>query len=66
MLDATLKIWDPVSGTFISTLYGHPAPITCFQFDKYKCVSGSNRVVKLWDLRIGGGVFVRGKLIKFT
>lgn len=56
--DGTLRLWDPVQGKSISTLHGHPAPITCFQFDQYKCISGSNRVIKLWDLRYGGGVFV--------
>lgn len=60
--DATLKVWEPLEGRLLNTLHGHRAAITCFEFDQDKLVSGAEGSIKLWDLRHGGGFFVRDVL----
>lgn len=51
--DATLRVWDPKTGENYSKLEGHTAAITCFQHDPLRIVSGSERMLKLWDIRTG-------------
>jgi F-box and WD-40 domain protein CDC4 len=58
--DATLRVWDAAIGECRSTLRGHTGAITCFQHDDEKVVSGSDRTVKMWDVRTGE--FVRDLL----
>jgi F-box and WD-40 domain protein CDC4 len=50
--DATLRIWDPVTGHCLANLLGHPAAITCFHHDTKlnRIVSGSDGGVKIWEL----------------
>lgn len=52
--DATLRIWDPVTGTHRHTLASHSGAITCFQHDDTKVISGSDGSLKMWDVRTGG------------
>lgn len=51
--DSTLRVWDPDNGNFLHKLEGHQGAITCFQHDEYKVVSGSERTLKLWNIRTG-------------
>lgn len=51
--DSTLRVWDPDNGKFVHKLEGHQGAITCFQHDEYKVVSGSERTLKLWNIRTG-------------
>lgn len=51
--DSTLRVWDPDNGNFLHKLQGHQGAITCFQHDEYKVVSGSERTLKLWNIRTG-------------
>ncbi|KAK4509841.1 Mitotic spindle checkpoint component mad2 [Mucor velutinosus] len=54
--DATLRIWDPSNGDRLHILAGtngHQGPITSFQHDKYKIISGSEGGVKMWDTQTG-------------
>lgn len=51
--DGLLKIWDVHESSPIQTLHGHPRAITCFNFDCDKLVSGSEDIIKLWDMRTG-------------
>jgi F-box and WD-40 domain protein CDC4 len=51
--DTTLRIWDPVTGTCKSTLSAHTGAITCFQHDGQKVISGSDRTLKMWNVRNG-------------
>ena len=46
-------MWDPDNGNFLHKLQGHQGAITCFQHDEYKVVSGSERTLKLWNIRTG-------------
>lgn len=62
--DSTLRIWDPKSGTNYAKLEGHTAAITCFQHDCLRIVSGSERLLKLWDIKTGK--FVRDLLADVT
>ncbi|KAG7664889.1 CDC4 [[Candida] subhashii] len=62
--DATLRIWDPVTGEVMSRLKGHGAAITCFEHDALRVVSGSEKMLKLWDVR--RGVFARDLLADVT
>ncbi|KAE9385238.1 WD40 repeat-like protein, partial [Gymnopus androsaceus JB14] len=59
-VDNTLRIWDALlltnsthkSGDLLrSVMTGHTGPITCFQHDQWKVVSGSGKALKVWDLR---------------
>lgn len=54
--DATLRIWDPATGDRLHILAGnsgHQSPITSFQHDKHKIISGSEGGVKMWDTQTG-------------
>ena len=62
--DSTLRVWNPKSGDNICKLEGHSGAITCFQHDSLKIVSGSERMLKLWD--INSGKFVRDLLVDIT
>lgn len=62
--DATLRVWNPESGRNLSKLEGHSAAITCFQHDNLRIVSGSEKMLKLWDIKTGK--FVRDLLADIT
>ncbi|KAI5284018.1 SCF ubiquitin ligase complex subunit cdc4 [Ascosphaera aggregata] len=51
--DSTLRIWDPENGRCRSILTAHTGAITCFQHDQTKVISGSDRTLKMWDVRTG-------------
>lgn len=51
--DSTLRIWDPEYGHCKSTLSAHTGAITCFQHDGQKVISGSDRTLKMWDVKSG-------------
>ena len=51
--DSTLRVWDPSTGQCRSVLSAHTGAITCFQHDGRKVVSGSDRSLKMWDVRTG-------------
>jgi F-box and WD-40 domain protein CDC4 len=51
--DSTLRIWDPETGSCKSTLAAHTGAITCFQHDDQKVISGSDRTVKMWNVKTG-------------
>lgn len=51
--DSTLRVWDPDSGKSLHKLDGHQGAITCFQHDENKVISGSERTLKLWNIRTG-------------
>lgn len=51
--DSTLRIWDPEDGQCKSTLTAHTGAITCFQHDGEKVISGSDRTLKMWNVRTG-------------
>jgi F-box and WD-40 domain protein CDC4 len=56
-VDSTLRIWDPDTGEVRHTLAAHTGAITCFQHDEFKVLSGSDGMLKMWDVR--SGTFVR-------
>lgn len=58
--DSTLRIWDPESGHCKSILTAHTGAITCFQHDRQKVISGSDRTLKMWN--VANGEFVRDLL----
>ncbi|ODV82219.1 F box protein, for ubiquitin dependent degradation [Suhomyces tanzawaensis NRRL Y-17324] len=51
--DTSLRIWDPKSGENYFKLEGHSNSITCFKHDGLRIVSGSERMLKLWDTKKG-------------
>ncbi|RCH98584.1 SCF ubiquitin ligase complex subunit cdc4, partial [Rhizopus stolonifer] len=51
--DYTLRTWDPSTGDRHCILAGHRGPITAFQHDQHKIVSGSEGAVKMWDTKTG-------------
>lgn len=54
--DATLRIWDPSNGDrlhILAGVTGHQGPITSFQHDRHKIISGSEGGVKMWDTQTG-------------
>ena len=51
--DSTLRIWDPENGHCKNTLSAHTGAITCFQHDSQKVISGSDRTLKMWNVRDG-------------
>lgn len=51
--DSTMRIWDPQNGQCKSTLSAHIGAITCFQHDGQKLISGSDRNLKLWNIKTG-------------
>lgn len=62
--DATLRIWNPKTGELKSKLKGHGAAITCFEHDGLRVVSGSEKMLKLWDVE--RGTFARDLLNDVT
>lgn len=62
--DSTLRVWDPETGASIHKLEGHQGAITCFQHDENKVVSGSDPILKLWNIR--NGKLVRDLLTNLT
>ncbi|KAI8340511.1 WD40-repeat-containing domain protein [Chlamydoabsidia padenii] len=51
--DGTLRTWNPDNGVCLNVLSGHDAAITCFQHDDEKVISGSEGVLKMWDVKTG-------------
>ena len=51
--DSTLRIWDPENGQCKATLSAHTGAITCFQHDAQKVISGSDRTLKMWNIKTG-------------
>lgn len=52
--DATIKIWDLVTGKEIRTLSDHTSGVRCLQFDDNKLISGSiDKSLKVWNWRTG-------------
>jgi F-box and WD-40 domain protein CDC4 len=51
--DCTLRIWDPETGQCKSKLCAHTGAITCFQHDGQKVISGSDRTLKMWNVKTG-------------
>lgn len=51
--DSTLRVWDPETGMLLHKLEGHQRAITCFQHDETKVISGSERTLKLWNIKTG-------------
>lgn len=51
--DSSLRIWDPKTGEMYSKLEGHTTAITCFEHDGLRVVSGSQTMLKLWDVNKG-------------
>jgi len=51
--DSTLRIWDPENGQCRSRLCAHTGAITCFQHDGQKVISGSDRTLKMWNVKTG-------------
>ena len=52
--DNSIKLWDGIRGTFISTLRGHVAPVyqTAWSADNRLLVSCSkDTTLKVWDIR---------------
>lgn len=62
--DSTLRVWDSLSAENYSKLKGHSGAITCFQHDALRVVSGSERMLKLWNIQ--NGQFVRDLLTDIT
>lgn len=62
--DSSLRIWDPETGNPRHQLKGHIGAITCFQHNDSVVVSGSERMLKLWDAK--SGRFVRDLLSDVT
>lgn len=51
--DSTVRVWNPRTGENVFKLEGHSTAITCFQHDRLRIISGSERMLKLWDIRTG-------------
>ncbi|KAL5118521.1 SCF ubiquitin ligase complex subunit cdc4 [Pleosporales sp. CAS-2024a] len=51
--DSTLRVWDPENGQCKSRLCAHTGAITCFQHDGQKVISGSDRTLKMWNIKTG-------------
>jgi F-box and WD-40 domain protein CDC4 len=62
--DSTLRIWDPETGQCKHTLTAHTGAITCFQHDETKVISGSDRTLKMWNIKTGE--FIRDLLTDLT
>ncbi|KAG5993992.1 hypothetical protein E4U43_003342, partial [Claviceps pusilla] len=62
--DSTLRVWDPENGRWRNTLMAHTGAITCFQHDGQKVISGSEKTVKMWDVKTGE--FVQDLLTDLT
>ncbi|KAJ1505631.1 SCF ubiquitin ligase complex subunit cdc4, partial [Coelomomyces lativittatus] len=62
--DSTLRIWDLNTHRSLHVLQAHHNAITCFQFDRYKVVSGSEGAIKLWNPNTG--LVVRDLITRVT
>ena len=62
--DSTLRIWDPETGQCKHTLTAHTGAITCFQHDETKVISGSDKTLKMWNIKTGE--FIRDLLTDLT
>ncbi|KAI8089360.1 WD40-repeat-containing domain protein [Halteromyces radiatus] len=51
--DGTLRVWSPENGICQNVLSDHKAPVTCFQHDEHKVISGSEGGLKMWDIKTG-------------
>lgn len=51
--DSTLRIWDPNNGEMKAKLVAHTGAITCFQHDDQKVISGSDKLLKMWNIKTG-------------
>lgn len=58
--DSTLRVWDSDTGQLHHILNGHTGAITCFQHDEFKVLSGSDGILRMWDVE--GGTIVRDLL----
>ena len=54
--DATLRIWNLPGHELNHVLLSQGRAITCFEHDDVKLVSGSNGLLKLWDIQTGAYV----------
>lgn len=59
--DSSLRIWNSADARLKQVLANNGGAITCFQHDEQKVVSGSDGMLKLWDIR--KGAFVRDLVI---
>ncbi|KAI4734639.1 WD40 repeat-like protein [Aureobasidium sp. EXF-12298] len=50
--DGTLRVWNPDNG-ICQTVLRHTGAITAFQHDGKKVISGSDRTLKMWDIKTG-------------
>jgi WD40 repeat protein len=58
--DCTIKLWDARSGTCTETLSEHQNSVRALQVLDQMLVSGDNDgIIKIWDLRKGGGGCMR-------
>jgi hypothetical protein len=51
--DSSLRIWNAEDTELQHVLRNHGGAITCFRHDEHKVVSGSDGIIKLWDIRRG-------------
>ena len=51
--DSSLRVWDANTNKLKHALASHSGAISCFQHDEVKVVSGSDGLLKLWDLQTG-------------
>lgn len=59
--DSSLRVWDADEMTIQHVLRNNGGAITCFRHDEHKVISGSDGMLKLWDIR--RGKFVRDLII---
>jgi hypothetical protein len=59
--DSSLRVWDADDMTIQHVLRNNGGAITCFRHDEHKVISGSDGMLKLWDIR--RGKFVRDLII---
>lgn len=59
--DSSLRVWDAETRDLRQILATNGGAITCFQHDEYKMVSGSEGMLKMWDIR--KGYYVRDLVI---
>jgi WD40 repeat protein len=56
--DATVRIWDAISGSHIRTLYGHEDTVYSVAYSpdgRHLATAGADGKCKLWDLQSDGG-----------
>jgi hypothetical protein len=59
--DSSLRVWDADEMSIQHVLRNNGGAITCFKHDEHKVISGSDGMLKLWDIR--RGKFVRDLII---